>query len=172
MTLLPSRQHQLRLGLTALVIVGGSVAFLFYQLPALRDQRASIDTARANIQAIELQQQNLEILKAQQDQVSAAATLLGRDVWKFAKEDEFYSAIDQLAEKTNVAIDEPKVSDAIPNGSYQARSVTLTISGSTVNILAATRELMIIQPLISIKTVSLLGGTPSRITISGETVWQ
>lgn len=157
----------------ALIVLAGAGATLLYFYPTARSIRDTIDISRANIQALVLQQKNLAALQQQHDQVAAAATQVQSEVWSFDTEDAFYSALQRVAMQSNVTSDDPKVSDATPTGKYLVRTVSLTFTGSTSNLLAAVNRLEAVQPSIVITALSFQSsGASTTVAISAQTVWQ
>lgn len=168
----PLRRSQLQVFITTIVLVGIVSYISLVQYPQLHTLRDQIDTTRASIAAIAIQQENLEDLQNQQATLSSAATQLQKEVWTFQNEDAFYKAMQTIAEATKTTIPEPKLADAVPGTNYQLRTGTLQISGATADIIKALDQLTTMQPLVAIQQVTFSGGGSSAVSLTIQTTWQ
>lgn len=168
----PLRRSQILTGVTSLLLLGGLAVVIVWQYPYLHTLRANIDTTRAATAAIAIEQQNLEDLQNQQATLSAAVNTLQKEVWLFATEDEFYSAIQSIAESSRTIIPEPKLSDAVPNTNYQVRTGVIIMSGTSSALVKAIDALAASQPLISIQQIILTGGVTPQASLTIQTTWQ
>jgi hypothetical protein len=166
------RRSQIQTGITSLLFLGGLAVIIAWQYPYLHTLRANIDTTRAATAAIAIEQQNLEDLQNQQATLSAAVNTLQKEVWLFSTEDEFYSAIQTIAEESQTIIPEPKLSDAVPNSNYQVRTGTITMSGTSSALVKAIDALSASQPLIAIQQITLTGGVTPQASLTIQTTWQ
>jgi FtsZ-binding cell division protein ZapB len=169
----PLRRSQLNLLINLIVLLGVVSGVTLLQYPQLHALREQIDTTRASIAAITIQQQNLEDLQNQQATLASAASQLQKEVWTFQNEDAFYKAIQTIAEKTGTTIPEPKLSDAVPGTNYQIRTGTIDISGASAKIIQALDHITQLQPLVAIQQTVFTGGsaTPS-VSLTIQTTWQ
>lgn len=152
---------------TGLVTIGAVAYILLVQLPTVKANRITIDLHRAAVVVAEQRANNLEDVSKQLTDVTSQQQALDAEIWKFSDEEHFFELWADLARKAGVNIADPVVTDATPSAQPVARGVSVTVTGSLNNVLAAITSIQQLQPSLAIKAIIF---SPS--TISGQTVAQ
>lgn len=159
----------------SIIILASLAANIIWVIPNLHALRTKIDNDRASMVVIQSQQSNVTQLAADLESIQTKEAELEVNIWTFLEEDEFFTALDNLADITNVVIDPPAIADATPTGEIISRAVTLNIHGELEEVLAVVNAIQSVKPFIAIQKIHLTPGDQTgqvELSLEANTLWK